>query len=140
MLPAGLPRAQALYGSLPEQLKSPDSFASRLKAMPAARKKYGVHEGNLLAVPEPKAAGVCTLALRLPDGNLAVTVHNFDREEVSEEIDLGDAGKDAAGEWTDILAGKAVEGWRLKVRLPALTGHGVCGRLEFVPRNPGTEP
>src|SRR5215218_7383888 len=43
----GLPRAKALYGPLPEQLKDPSSFASRLKAMLAARKKYRVAEGEL---------------------------------------------------------------------------------------------
>src|SRR5262249_52813272 len=32
----GLPRAKALYGPIPDQLKDPDSFASRLRAMLAA--------------------------------------------------------------------------------------------------------
>lgn len=120
----GLRRAKALYGSLPDQLKNPDSFASRLKVMLAARKKYRVAEGELLAVPEPKAAGLCVLVLKLPDSAPAVTVLNFGREEVSEEIDLGDAGKNAAGQWIDILTGKAVgpAGGRVAVRLPALTG------------------
>src|SRR5687768_16813930 len=103
----GLPRAKALYGSLPDQLKDPASFASRLKVMLAARKKYRIDEGELLAVPEPQAAGLCVLVLKLPDHPLAVTVLNFGREDVSEEIDLGDAGKDAAGEWTDVLTGKS---------------------------------
>lgn len=121
----GLPRAKALYGSLPDQLKNPDSFASRLKGMLAARKKYRVAEGELLTVPEPKAAGLCVLVQKLPDHPLAVTVLNFGREEVSEEIDLGAAGKNAAGDWVDILTEKAVapaKGGRLTVRVPALTG------------------
>src|SRR5687768_6990493 len=120
----GLPRAKALYGPLPDQLKNPDSFASQLKGMLAARKKYRLAEGELLAVPEPKAAGLCVLVLKLPDHPLAVTVLNFGREDVSEEIDLGDAGKKAAGEWIDIITGKAVApaGGRVAVRVPALTG------------------
>lgn len=121
----GLPRAKALYGPLPEQLKDPGSFASRLKAMLAARLKYRVHEGELLAVPEPKAAGLCVLVLKLPDHPLAVTVLNFGREAVAEEIDLGDAGKGVGGEWVDILTGKSTgpaAGGRLQVSVPALTG------------------
>src|SRR5439155_1203097 len=94
----GLPRAKALYGSLPDQLKDPESFASRLRVLLAARKKYRLPEGELLAVPEPKTPGLCVLVLKLPDHPLALTVLNFGREEASEEIDLGDAGK-AAGEW-----------------------------------------
>ena len=77
------------------------------------------------AVPEPKAAGVCILVLRLPDHPLAVTVLNFGRDDVSEEIDLGAVGRDAAGPWVDILTGRPAgpsAGGRLSVRLPALSG------------------
>src|SRR5205085_5997609 len=63
----GLPRAKALYGPLPDQLKDPDSFASRLQALLAARKAYRVAEGELLAAPETKTAGLCVLVLKLPD-------------------------------------------------------------------------
>lgn len=121
----GSPRAKALYGPLPDQLKDPESFVSRLKVMLAARKKYKADEGELLAVPEPKAPGLCVLVLKLPDHPLAVTVLNFSREDVSQEVDLGAAGKDAAGEWLDILTGKPLGpagGERLKVRVPALSG------------------
>jgi maltose alpha-D-glucosyltransferase/alpha-amylase len=120
----GLPRAKALYGPLPEQLRDPESFASRLKALLAARREYRVAEGELLAVPEPKAAGLCALVLRLPDHPLAVAVLNFGREEAAEEIDLGDRGG-AAGSWVDVLTGKpsgAAAGRRVAVRVPALTG------------------
>src|SRR5204863_197311 len=49
----GLPRARSLYGPLPEQLKDPDSFVSSLKKVLAARTKYRVAEGALVAAPEP---------------------------------------------------------------------------------------
>src|SRR5262249_15111702 len=85
----GLPKAEALYGPLPRQLKDPDSFASRLKRLLAARKAYRVAEGELLAAPEPKDPGVCLLVLRLPGkGGLAVTALNFGRSAVEEEVDL----------------------------------------------------
>jgi hypothetical protein len=54
-----------------------------------------------------------------------VTVLNFAREEVTEEIELGDRGKDAAEEWHDIVSGQpggSARGGRLTVRVPALSG------------------
>jgi trehalose synthase len=121
----GLPRAKALYGPLPDQLKDPESFASRLKAVLAARRRYKLAEGELLAAPEPREPGLCVLVLRLPDHPLAVTVLNFGREDVGGEVDLGAAWKDAAGGWADILGGTAsgtAAGGRLSVRVPALSG------------------
>src|SRR4029079_3727418 len=63
----GLPRARALYGTLPEQLRDPASFASRMKGLLVARRKFRVAEGELLAVPEPSGPGLCVLILKLPD-------------------------------------------------------------------------
>lgn len=121
----GLPRARALYGPLPEQLKDPRSFAAQLRAMLTARNQYRLAEGVLTSVPEPKAHGACAIILRLPDYPVAVTVLNFGREAVSEEIDLGAAGKGVEGTWVDILSGKPAGqagGGRVTVRVPALTG------------------
>jgi trehalose synthase len=120
----GLPRAKALYGSLPEQLQDPQSFASQLKGLLAARKKFGIAEGELLAVPEPTAIGLCVLVLKLPEHPLAVTVLNFAREDADAELDLR-AIELPAGDWTDIRGGPAsatTDGGRLRVRVPALTG------------------
>ena len=49
------------------------SFASRIKRLLAARRKYRLAEGELIAVPEPKASALCLLVLKLPDHPLAVT-------------------------------------------------------------------
>ena len=38
----------------PDQLKNPDSFASKLKKMLAARKQYKIDQGTMNAVP-PRA-------------------------------------------------------------------------------------
>src|SRR5205814_1990651 len=120
----GLPRARALYGPLPEQLQDPQSFASQMKGLLAARKKFGVAEGELLAVPEPSAVGLCVLVLKLPEHPLAVTVLNFAREDAEAAIDL--MGTEVpAGDWADIQGGQAgatTDGGRLRVRVPALTG------------------
>jgi maltose alpha-D-glucosyltransferase/alpha-amylase len=86
----GLPRARTLYGSLPEQLKDPDSFASQLRRMLAARKKYRIAEGELVAVPEVVESALCVLILRLPEASaLAVTALNFGQHPIRERIDLG---------------------------------------------------
>src|SRR5262249_28014130 len=116
--------------ALPEQLKDPESFASKLGRMLAARKKARLAEGELLAAPEPRAGCVCVLLLKTPACPLAVTVLNFGREAVEEEIDLSRAGGRAkaaveGARWADLLTGEEVGGaarGRLRVRVPALTG------------------
>ncbi|MBO0699857.1 MAG: hypothetical protein J2P46_15775, partial [Zavarzinella sp.] len=122
----GLPRAKALYGTLPEQLKDPDSFASRMKTLLAARRKFRVAEGELLAVPEPCGPGLCVLILKLPDYPVAVTVLNFAREATGIDLDLGELARRVPdGDWTDIMTGKAAgtaRGGRLQLQLPALAG------------------
>src|SRR5262245_20196490 len=120
----GLARAKALYGPLPKQLADPQSFASCLAKRLAARRKARLAEGEVLAAPETRAAGLCVLIMRLPDKALAVTVLNFGRKAAEEELDLR-GWSPGAGAWTDLLtggsAGAARDG-RLRVRQPALSG------------------
>jgi trehalose synthase len=127
----GLPRAKHLYGSLPNQLKDPESFASQLKTLLAARKKYRLAEADLLAAPESNERGVCLLVLRLPEkAGYAVTALNFGREPVELDLDLGAIkglpAADVRGRRvTDIISGQAageVNDGRLPLRLPAITG------------------
>jgi trehalose synthase len=85
----GLPRATALYGSLPEQLKSPGSFLRQLERMLAARKKYRLPESAMVAVPAIKDQAICVLVMKLPDpGNLAITVLNYARAGSVVDVDL----------------------------------------------------
>jgi hypothetical protein len=85
----GLPRARTLYGPLPEQLKDPDSFASQLKRMLAARKKYRIAEGELVAVPNVANSALCLLVMRLPGKPaLAITALNYSQQPVRERLDL----------------------------------------------------
>jgi trehalose synthase len=127
----GLPRAQTLYGPLPEQLKDEDSFASQLKRMLAARKKYRIAEGQLLAVPEVKNRGVCLLVLKLPGKHpLAITALNFGRERAREQVDLSTLKGIPARMWqgrkvtdsNDQDLGMASESGKLTITLPPLTG------------------
>jgi maltose alpha-D-glucosyltransferase/alpha-amylase len=127
----GLPRAQALYGPLPEQLKDPDSFVCRLKRLLAARRECRIAEGEFVAVPEPKHPGVCLLVWRLPDGSWAVTALNFGRSEVEEELNLPGVLETPVEQLqgravSDVVAG-AEEGpvpasGRLAVKLAGLSG------------------
>lgn len=127
----GLPRAKTLYGSVPEQLHDPESFASRLKVLLAARRAHRIAEAELLAVPEPQAAGLCVLVLKLPDHSLAVTVLNFGRESAGADLDAGQKGKTPGndrrgGSWVDILTGRSAEGLKgaggARVRVGPLSG------------------
>ena len=104
----GLPIAQSLYGSLPEQLKEDNSFASQLKRMLAARKQHRIAEGEVLAVPEPKNTEVCLIQMRLPKHPLAVTVLNFGRKNVTEELDFSTVTESAGRKVIDVVTGEAV--------------------------------
>jgi trehalose synthase len=85
----GLPRARTLYGPLPEQLKDTDSFASQLKRMLTARKKYRIAEGELVAVPKVANSALCLLVMRLPGKPaLAITALNYSQKPVRERINL----------------------------------------------------
>lgn len=85
----GLPKAKALYGPVPEQLRDPESFASQIKRMLAARKQYRIHEGTIISVPNAGKPGVVLLVMTLPDnGGLAITALNYGRTATSVKVDL----------------------------------------------------
>jgi len=85
----GLPKAQTLYGPLPQQLKDPNSFSGRLKHMLKVREDYGIHVSEVLAVPDVKNPGVFLLVIKLPkDEQIAITAINFSRSSIKEKIDL----------------------------------------------------
>jgi trehalose synthase len=91
----GLPRAEALYGPLPAQLRDPQSFASRLKHLLEVRRALRLAEGELVAVPPVKARGLLLLVHRLPDHKLEVTALNFGQAPITEQVELtgGPTGK-----------------------------------------------
>jgi trehalose synthase len=93
----GLPRAVAIYGTLPEQLRDPNSFASQLKRMLRARKESGIAFSKLVSVPEVDKQGVVVMLLQRPeDLGWIITALNFGREPVADAIRLPQlAGKSA---------------------------------------------
>src|SRR6266850_694158 len=102
---SGLPRAQALYGALPEQLKRPDSFASELRKMLRVRAQYRINESEQVALPAVQARGLVVMVHRLPGGaGTQVTAVNFGRTAVREAVTLETAPPGAAVR--DLLAEK----------------------------------
>jgi len=85
----GLPKAVAIYGTLPEQLREPNSFVSQLKRMLRARKASRIAFSKLIAVPEVVAHGVVVMLFQRPEGlGWIVTALNFGREPIHDNIRL----------------------------------------------------
>jgi hypothetical protein len=82
---AGMPRGRALYGPLPEQLRDPGSFASRLSRILELRRRHGIATATQVDIPEVAHPGMLVLVHRLDDGDprgeapMQVTVLNFGR-------------------------------------------------------------
>ena len=83
---SGMPRANALYGSLPQQLGDPDSFVRRLSRILEVRKRADIATGALIDVPEVPFRGMLVMVNRLQDGTIQVTVLNFAEEELSARV------------------------------------------------------
>lgn len=89
---AGLPRAVALYGSLPAQLAKRDSFASQLARLLKARAALRLYAARLIDVPAVHAPGLLVLVHALPDNaGLEVTAINFGAQAVDETVAVKDA-------------------------------------------------
>jgi hypothetical protein len=126
----GLPKAQALYGPLPQQLANPNSFASQLKKILAARKKSRIAESEMAAAPDVDDRAVVVLIMKLPDnGGVAVTALNYGREPSSATVDFSQVqGISVQGPAHDIVADQdvgAVSGSQLAISLDALAGRTV---------------
>ncbi|WP_314146327.1 maltose alpha-D-glucosyltransferase [uncultured Leifsonia sp.] len=62
---SGMPRARSLYGTLPEQLKRRDSFASRLRGLLRIRSRYGIATARQIDVPDVAHPGMLVLVHQL---------------------------------------------------------------------------
>ncbi|WP_111768424.1 maltose alpha-D-glucosyltransferase [Nakamurella deserti] len=80
---SGMPKSISLYGSLPEQLADPNSFASRLSEILAVREEHGIATGFLVDVPDVPQKSMLIMVNRLAVGAIQVTVLNFAEDEVS---------------------------------------------------------
>jgi maltose alpha-D-glucosyltransferase/alpha-amylase len=83
---SGMPKARSLYGSLPEQLADPTSFARRLGRVLAVRKQLGIATGALLEVPEVADPAVLVMVNWTARGLIQLTVLNFSGADLVAEI------------------------------------------------------
>ena len=84
---SGLPKALPIYGTLPKQLRDPNSFASQLKRMLGARKESRIAFMKTRSVSEVTNEGVLVMLFEHPeDLSFAITALNFGREPVGETI------------------------------------------------------
>jgi maltose alpha-D-glucosyltransferase/alpha-amylase len=83
---AGVPKAAAVYGSLPAQLRDPTSFTARLQHMLRARAESGIALTTLASVGEPIDDGLLVMLLRRSDGGWIISALNFAKEPVNEHL------------------------------------------------------
>ncbi|HYN29343.1 MAG TPA: maltose alpha-D-glucosyltransferase [Dermatophilaceae bacterium] len=79
---SGLPRGHGLYGSLPDQLADPASFASQLRQVLRLRDEIGIAAARQVDIPDVSQPGMLVLVHRLPTGAGQLTVLNFSPEPV----------------------------------------------------------
>jgi len=86
---SGMPRGRSLYGSLPDQLGSADSFASQLAAVLKTRADFAIDIATQVDIPDVAHPSMLVMVHRLDGGDeqneeaqLQVTVLNFGNETI----------------------------------------------------------
>jgi trehalose synthase len=128
----GLPQARALYGTLPQQLQDPQSFASQIGRMIRARKTYRIAEATVVDVPNVSDSAVCALVMTLPAelGGVAVTAVNYGRTDTRIKIRLNAAAaaEKLTGEPHDVITDAASGSFDSKGKVLELALPGHAGR------------
>ena len=84
--PSKMPRGASLYGSLPQQLEDPNSFAARLREMLAVRTRHGIATSEQVEVPEVSDKAMLVMVHRLDTRQLQVTVLNFSSQSIAGSV------------------------------------------------------
>jgi trehalose synthase len=86
---AGMPRGRSLYGTLPHQLRSVDSFANQVARVLTIRSRFGIDVGTQIDIPDVAHPGMLVMVHRLDGGDAAaddallqMTVLNFTGETI----------------------------------------------------------
>jgi maltose alpha-D-glucosyltransferase/alpha-amylase len=121
---AGMPRARSLYGSLPQQLENPASFARRLQRILAVREENGIATGALLDVPDVSHRGLLVMVTRLGNGALQVTALNFSGQDIAGSIQSSHlpAGANVQDLFTGAAVGQVDDLHSFFLELPAYQG------------------
>jgi trehalose synthase len=77
-----LPPGRSLYGTLPDQLRDPESFASQLSRIIEVRRQYEIHLADQLDVPAVSHRAMLVLLHELPSGQQHVLALNFSGEDI----------------------------------------------------------
>jgi trehalose synthase len=121
---AGLPKAVALYGPLPDQLQRPDSFASQLKAMLQVRQAYKLYAAYQLDIPNTQSPGLLVMVHELPEGlGTQVTALNFGAEPVDEVVRLAHVQPgQAVNMFSNLVEGPVDSHGHLRIQLDGYWG------------------
>jgi trehalose synthase len=84
--PSKMPRGASLYGSLPQQLRDPTSFASRLREVLAVRTRYGIATSVQVEVPEVSDKAMLVMVHRLHTRQLQITVLNLSSQPIAGRV------------------------------------------------------
>ncbi len=101
-----MPPATSLYGTLPEQLADPDSFAGRLCRIIDVRTRHGIATSVQVDVPDVSHRCELVMVHRLADGAHQITVLNFSPEPVTGTV--RSEHLPAGASVTDMFTGKAL--------------------------------
>ncbi len=82
----GIPRASTLYTPIPIQLREPCSYASNVKKILAARKKWGVPQATLIDIPEVSPQFYVAMYCLPKSEDLLMVALNFGQTEHTETI------------------------------------------------------
>jgi trehalose synthase len=78
-----MPPARSLYGTLPEQLADPGSFASRLRAIIDVRRRGGIATAVQVDVPQVSHRAELVMVHQIDEQTLQITALNFSGEQLS---------------------------------------------------------
>lgn len=84
--PSKMPRGTSLYGSLPEQMQDPNSFASRLRDILAVRTRYCIATSVQVDVPDVSDEAMLVMVHLLDPTQLQVTVLNFANQSIAGRV------------------------------------------------------
>jgi trehalose synthase len=84
--PSKMPRGTSLYGSLPEQMQDPNSFASRLRDILAVRTRYCIATSLQVDVPDVPDEAMLVMVHLLDTRQLQVTVLNFANHSIAGRV------------------------------------------------------
>jgi trehalose synthase len=84
--PSKMPRGASLYGSLPGQLRDPNSFAARLREILAVRTRHGIATSEQVEVPEVSNKAILVMVHRLDTMQIQTTVLNFSSQPIAGRV------------------------------------------------------